>query len=216
MATVVSIDPTTTGLLLIDPYNDFISDGGKLWPRLQAVAEAVGLVDNLRGIIDGARRAGIRVLYAPHHRSEPGDFSTWKHANPYQLASSEMQVFAKGSWGGTIREEFLPQPEDIIAREHWSASSFANTDLDHQLRQRGIERLIVIGVLANTCLESTARYAVDLGYHITLVTDATAAFSQEAMRAAHELNGPTYAHAIVTTRDVLEALAESARRADGD
>ena len=75
-------------------------------------------------------------------------------------------------------------------------SGFANTDLDFRLKQKGIIQVIVIGLLANTCIETTSRFAVELGYHVTLVKDATAAFTKEMMRAAHELNGPTFAHAI--------------------
>jgi hypothetical protein len=52
-----------------------------------------------------------------------------------------------------------------------------------QLQQRGIEKIIVVGVLANTCVEATARCSAELGYHVTLVRDATAAFSSEAMHA---------------------------------
>jgi len=48
---------------------------------------------------------------------------------------------------------------------------------------------------------------VELGYHVTLVRDATAAFSMEAMKVAHEINGPTYAHAIVTTAELLASLS---------
>jgi len=48
---------------------------------------------------------------------------------------------------------------------------------------------------------------VERGHHVTLVRDATAAAGAEAMRAAHEINGPTYAHAIVTTTELLAALA---------
>ncbi|MFM0339783.1 isochorismatase family protein [Paraburkholderia fungorum] len=55
-------------------------------------------------------------------------------------------------------------------------------------------------------MESTARFAMELGYHVTLVRDATAAFSPEMMRAAHELNGPTFAHSIVSTAELLAAL----------
>ena len=62
-----------------------------------------------------------------------------------------------------------------------------------QLQQRGIEKIIVVGMLANTCVEATARCGAELGYHVTLVRDATAAFSSEAMHAAHEINGPTFA-----------------------
>ena len=62
------------------------------------------------------------------------------------------------------------------------------------------------GMLANTCIEATGRYAMELGYHVTLVKDATAAFSTERMHAAHVLNGPNFAHAILTTAEVVAAL----------
>ncbi len=65
-------------------------------------------------------------------------------------------------------------------------------------------------MLANTCIESTSRFAMELGYHVTLVKDATAAFSKDGMHAAHELSGPTFAHAILTTKDLVGALSESA------
>lgn len=48
-------------------------------------------------------------------------------------------------------------------------SGFANTDLDYQLHQREITHLVLGGMVANTCLESTARYARELGYHVTLL-----------------------------------------------
>jgi nicotinamidase-related amidase len=47
---------------------------------------------------------------------------------------------------------------------------------------------------------------MELGYHVTLVKDATAAFSQEGMYAAHAINGPTYAHAILATKELLTQL----------
>jgi len=75
-----------------------------------------------------------------------------------------------------------------------------------QLKQHGITHVILVGLLANTCVETTGRYAQELGYHVTLVRDATAAFSKELMHAAHELNGPTYAHAILTTDELIAAL----------
>jgi nicotinamidase-related amidase len=62
-------------------------------------------------------------------------------------------------------------------------------------------------MVANTCVEATARCGAELGYHVTLVRDATAAFSSEAMRAAHEINGPTFAHAILMTDELIAALA---------
>jgi len=196
-----------TGLLLVDPYNDFLSEGGKVWPRVQVIAEANGLIANLKAIADTVRGAGMRVFYAPHRRWEPGDYEDWAHPNPTQRAIMHRHSFARGEWGGDWHPDFVPQPGDVIAKEHWAQSGFANTDLDQQLRQHGISHVILIGLLANTCIESTGRYAMEIGYHVTLVRDATAAFSEEMMHAAHALNGPTYAHAILSTAELLEALS---------
>ena len=52
---------------------------------------------------------------------------------------------------------------------------------------------------------------MELGYHVTLVRDATAAFKTEMMHAAHELNGPTFAHEILTTADVITSLNAATR-----
>ncbi len=125
-----------TALLFVDPYNDFLSKGGKLWPSVKGVANAVGLIDNLRTITAAVRKAGIQVCIVPHRRWEPGDYAGWAHPSPYQVGSGEKQMFTKGSWGGEWCPEFAPQPGDIVSKEHWGSSGFANTDLDLQLRQR--------------------------------------------------------------------------------
>jgi nicotinamidase-related amidase len=194
-------------LLFVDPYNDFLSEGGKVWPRLRPVAEKVGLLDNLRAIVAAVRAAGIGVFIVPHRRWEPGDLESWRHATPYQQRTARAQTFARGTWGGEWHPEFAPRPGDVVVKEHWAASGFANTDLDALLKQHDIARVIVIGLIANTCIECTGRFAAELGYHVTLVKDATAAFTEEAMRAAHEINGPTFAHAILTTQELVDSLA---------
>ncbi|AXQ27736.1 cysteine hydrolase [Solimonas sp. K1W22B-7] len=204
--TNASYDAGRTALLFVDPYNDFLSEGGKLWPRVAEVANAVGLHDKLRAVTAAVRGAAIPVFIVPHHRAEPGDFANWDHPTPYQLGASKVQVFAKGSWGGDWHPDFAPQPGDTVVKEHWGASGFANTDLDMLLKQRRISHVILVGLIANTCIECTGRFANELGYHVTLVRDATAAFSAEAMHAAHEINAPSYAHAVLTTAELLAAL----------
>ena len=72
---------------------------------------------------------------------------------------------------------------DVIASEHWGSSGFANTDLDLQLKRHGIQKLIVMGLIAHTCVEATVRYAAELGYEVTMVKDATASYSEEHMHA---------------------------------
>src|SRR5678810_890530 len=67
-----------TALLVVDPYNDFISEGGKIWPRIKAIAEANNCVPHMLEVLNAARKAKLRVFYAPHHRYRPGDYETWK------------------------------------------------------------------------------------------------------------------------------------------
>jgi nicotinamidase-related amidase len=96
-----------------------------------------------------------------------------------------------------------------VVQQHWGQDGFTSTDLDFQLKQFDLERIIVAGMVANTCVEATARRGAELGYHVTLVTDATTAFSPDAMRTAHEINGPTYAHALLTTEAIVTRLSKT-------
>jgi ureidoacrylate peracid hydrolase len=203
----VTYDKQLTALLVIDPYNDFISEGGKVWGRLKGVAEANSCFPHMTQVLNAARKAGLRVFYALHHRYRPGDYETWKYIAPVQKAAWSSKVFEYGTWGGEIRSEFEPRPGDIVALEHWGSSGFANTDLDLQLKKHGVHKLIVIGLIAHTCVEATVRYAVELGYEVTMVRDATADYSDNEMHAALDVNIPSYASAIVTTNQIVEALS---------
>src|SRR6516162_9153168 len=203
----VTYSKELTALLVIDPYNDFISAGGKVWDRLKGVAEANDCVPHMLQVLNAARNTGLRVFYALHHRYRPGDYETWKYIAPIQKLSWSRKTFEYGTWGGEFRREFAPQPGDIVAQEHWCSSGFANTDLDLLLKRHGIQKLIVAGLIAHTCVESTVRFAVELGYDVTLVKDATADYSEEFMHAALVTNLPNYASAIVTTEEVVGSLS---------
>jgi nicotinamidase-related amidase len=66
------------------------------------------------------------------------------------------------AWGGSFHPDFEPRPGEVVAQEHWLSSGFANTDLDLQLKKHGVRKVIVIGMRANTCIESTVRFATRL------------------------------------------------------
>jgi nicotinamidase-related amidase len=200
-------DKGITALLLVDPYNDFISEGGKIWPRIKAVAEANNCVPHMLQVLNAARQAKLRVFYAMHHRYRPGDYETWKYLAPIQRAAWQRKTFEYGTWGGEFRAEFMPAPGEIVAQEHWCSSGFANTDLDLQLKKHGIHQLIVIGLIAHTCIEATVRYAAELGYAVTVGRDATADYSDEMMHAALDVNMPNYASAIAGTEELVAAIA---------
>ncbi|MBZ5615499.1 MAG: cysteine hydrolase [Acidobacteriia bacterium] len=203
----LKFDREITALLVIDPYNDFISEGGKIWSRIKNVAEPNGCIPNMLQVLKAARKAELHVFYALHHRYRRGDYETWKYIAPIQKAAWSHKAFEHGTWGGEIRSEFEPQPGDVVAQEHWCSSGFANTDLDLLLKKHGIHKLIVIGLIAHTCVEATVRYAAELGYEVTMIKDATADYSDEEMHAALGVNLPNYASGIVTTNKVVDLIS---------
>jgi nicotinamidase-related amidase len=204
---ILNYEKAIVALLVIDPYNDFISEGGKIWNRIKDVAEANNCVPNMLQVLTAARKAGLRVFYAMHHRYRLGDYETWKYVAPIQRAGWRSKAFEYGTWGGEIRNGFEPQAGDIVAQEHWCSSGFANTDLDLLLKKHGIHKLIIVGLIAHTCVEATIRFAAELGYEVTMVKDATADYSDVEMHAALDVNIPNYATAIVTTNEVVDSIS---------
>jgi nicotinamidase-related amidase len=206
--TDLSYEPDLTGLLVVDPYNDFLSEGGKLYPLCRATLEAHDVVEHMRLVLAAARARGMQVFIAPHHRWREGDqHSRWKTTPPIGAATARGRVFADGTWGGSFHPAFEPVPGDVVAQEHWLSSGFANTDLDFQLKKHGVRKVIVIGMRANTCIESTVRYAAELGYEVTLVNDAIGSFNQAEMDASLEFNLPAYASAVISTSGLVAKLA---------
>lgn len=99
-------------VLVIDPYNDFISEGGKIWNRIKGVAEANNCVPNMLQVLTAARNAGLRTFYAMHHRYREGDYESWKYIAPIQKDAWRHKAFEYGTWGGEIRNGFEPQAGD--------------------------------------------------------------------------------------------------------
>ena len=72
-----------TALLFVDPYNDFLSEGGKVYPHIKPIADEVGLLDNLRRLDGAVRAAGVQVVIVPHRRWEPDDYEHWVIPTPH-------------------------------------------------------------------------------------------------------------------------------------
>ena len=198
-----------TALLVIDPLNDFLADDGKLWPYARDVAERLGTRDNLETLMAAAREAGLPLFFAPHRKFDGADYASMKFLNPTHAAGLRVQPFLRGSYGAQFHPRFQPMPGEVIVYEHWMHSAFMNTDLDYQLRMRGIDRLFIGGMRGNACVEGTGRHAVELGYHVTLVKDATATFRWEEWVATMEVNAPSFAHAVLPAAEVMAALRDA-------
>ena len=192
-------------LVLVDPLNDFLHEEGKLNPLVKESLETTKTVSNIRKLAEGARAAGVPIYYGLHQSTKEGSYQGWLHMRSNHVRSRDKQVFS--GWGGEIIDGLEPQLSnaDVVVSRHWNSSSFANTDLDYQLRQREITHLVMAGMVANTCLEATARYATELGYRVTFIKDGTAGFSN-SLKDAGEVVGPTLFEEVITTNEWFEHL----------
>ncbi|CZS88889.1 uncharacterized protein RCO7_04563 [Rhynchosporium graminicola] len=194
---------------------------GKLNGPLAASLKETDTITHLREMVTAARANKIPIYYGLHQQAKPGFLAGWNHATPLQQSQKENVAFDEGSWGVNIYEGLEPSREngDVIVSKHWCSSSFQNTDLvrrlseimygknlDYQLRQRDIQSLVMGGLTSNTCLESSARYAYELGYHVTLLKDATAGFTIEQKNAATDLIWALFAHEVKTVGEWIKTL----------
>jgi nicotinamidase-related amidase len=176
--------PSTTAVVLVDPYNDFFSRAGRAWPMTRDVALANHVVPNIRTLLSTARSAGVHVAYAPHYRHRRGGLAHRKHPAPSHLLVSKLGMFSARGRGGRFHPQLVPAPGDTVASEHETSCGFTGTDLDDRLRERGIEDVVLAGALSNTCVEATGRTARDLGYRVTFLADAVTAQTWRDHRAA--------------------------------
>jgi nicotinamidase-related amidase len=144
-------DTAKTAFVLVDPYNDFFAEDGQIYPLVQEVAESVGLHGHIRELLAAVRAAGLQVVIAPHRRWHPGDLEGWLRPEPAQARLAERRLYAAGTIGGEWYPDFAPLDGDVVATEHWGISGFAHTDLDQQLRQHGVEHVILAGLTAPGC-----------------------------------------------------------------
>ncbi len=169
-------------------------------------------VPHMRETLDAARSRASASSTRCITGTAPATTRPGSISHRFRRAAWSRKTFEYGTWGGELHPEFEPQPGDIVAQEHWCSSGFANTDFDLQLKKHGIHRLIVIGLIAHTCVEATVRFGAELGYDVTVVKDATASYSDDEMHAALDVNIPNYASAIVTTSELLESISSGSRQ----
>ena len=107
----LTYEPELTGLLIVDPYNDFLSKGGKLYELGRATLETNNVVEHMRQILAAVRARGVQVFIAPHHRwRESDEHSRWKTTPPIGAAGAKGRVFADGTWGWKLPPRLRAPP----------------------------------------------------------------------------------------------------------
>jgi ureidoacrylate peracid hydrolase len=198
------IEPTSTRILVVDVQNDFCATGGwfdRHGNDLTSIQEAV---ERLMRFLPTARQAGvrpvfIRAIYDDIYLSDP---MRERHKN----LGFEPDSCQSGTWGADF---FRVRPEEgelSVAKHRYSA--FIDTELNAYLRAQHVSNLIMCGVTSNVCVESTARDAFMLDYHVVFLSDCAATYDP----AAHEatLANIRRAFGMVASADEVTAVWEAA------
>jgi ureidoacrylate peracid hydrolase len=167
----VAIDPAHAALLIIDVQNYCVSgETGKSEYFRQTVRNTV--LPNLQRLQSACRRTGIEVLYSViENMTRDGR----DRSLDYKISGIDVP---RGSREARVVDEIAPAEDEMVFRKT-SSSVFISTNIDYVLRNLGVRSLIVTGLMTDQCVESAVRDACDLGYVVTLVTDACTTSSAE-------------------------------------
>ncbi|MDP8958184.1 MAG: cysteine hydrolase [Actinomycetota bacterium] len=206
-----------TALLVIDPVNDFLSEGGAGWDLAKSTVQKHDVVGHLQEAIEGARQRGVPVLFAPmaYTREDYEDQELQRRSGINRIMF-ERKMFLAGSWGADFHPDLRPRDDEVVLLPHKGIDVF-ETDLPEHLERLGVMHLVIAGMTANLCCESTGRHAMEHGYDVTFLRDAIGAENLPAYEASIRVNYPLIANAVLETGEFLEALdAEEALPREGD
>jgi ureidoacrylate peracid hydrolase len=175
----VPIDPAHAALLIVDVQNYCAHPDGAAWRGLdqkkgdyffRTLREVV--LPNLQRLQSACRQAHIEVAYAAvENMTRDGRDSSLD----YKITGIDVP---RGSWDAQMLDAIAPGDDEMTFRKT-SSSVFISTNIDYVLRNLGVRSLIVAGIMTDQCVESAVRDACDLGYLVTLVTDACTTTSAE-------------------------------------
>lgn len=214
----MKFDPTDTALVVIDPQNDVLSEQGVSWALVGASVRENKTVENLDRLFRAAKGRDYSVFVSPHYLY-PHD-QAWRFGGAVEKSMlSDKEFFRPGQVGdgGFVGSgadwlaRYKPYIEDgktVVVSPHkvWGPQT---NDLVLQLRKRGVQKVILCGMLANLCVESHLRELIEQGFEVAVVKDATAAPRHPAIGDGYPgavVNYGFIANAVLTTAEAEAAM----------
>jgi len=172
-----------TAILLIEFQNEFVTEGGKLHDAVKGVMNENGMLQNTVKVVEKGRAAGMSIFHAPI------TFNNTMTDNPNKGLGilkdcSDGAAFLEGTWNSELCKEIPLKPSDVMIKDKHGLDAFPGTNLEDELQKRGIETLVITGLLTNCCCESTMRTAYEKGFNVVSLIDCMAASSMDAHKAS--------------------------------
>jgi len=176
-------DPAKAALLVVDMQNGFMMDG--VGHSVCPVAREI--VPNINRLAASVRSSGGLVVWIQNAATEE-TLQSWSirvEMDGPQRTLKRLESMMPGSTGYELWAALTPQPGDLfVQKTRFSAFIQGSSNLEAELRSRGIDTVIVTGTVTNICCESTARDAMMRNFRTIMVTDGNAAMSDELHNAS--------------------------------
>jgi nicotinamidase-related amidase len=210
------LDKSRTAVLITDPQNDFLHPRGKLYGLLKDNMKELGTIKNIEKLMKASKKTGITMAVDPLvYTALDG---SWINAGTLQRQLLEMKALHRNSvndsqsrglagTGADYFEQFKPYIYDgktIESAPHKMYGPESN-DLIYQLRNRGIDTVVLGGLVANLCVDSHLRALMENGFRVYVVKDAVAAPGEDAYQAALTNYG-MIANGVLTTQQAIKAM----------
>lgn len=214
----MNINQNDTAIVVIDPQNDVLSEKGAAWELVGDSVKENKTVENIERIFKAAKQHDFKVFISPHYYY-PTDYGWKVVATLEQMVLEAKEFYRSGPLtldgfsgsGADWLDRFKPFIEDgktVVVNPH-KVFGPQNNDLVLQLRKRNISKVILLGMLANLCVESHLRDLVEQGFEVLVVKDATAAPRHPDLGDGYKaalINYGYIANAVLSTDEVVEVM----------
>ena len=179
-----ALEPRRTALLVIDMQNAFVAPGAPV-----EVPAARGIVPAINRLAAELRRRGVPVIWVLHENLRDG--KNWSGFFDVFVAPEKRAQAADALAAGSEMQRPWPglkvAGDDLsVTKNRYSALISGASQLEDLLRSRGIDTLLIAGTKTNVCCECTARDAMMLDFKVVMLSDCTAALSDEEHLATLE------------------------------
>lgn len=201
------IDPARSALLVVDMQNYFVAEGAP-----GEVPAARAIVGTINGLARSLRALGVLVVWVRTDTSRA--LRDWgRHHRAVlsaQRAQRRLAALHPQAPDAALYPLMQTQAEDLhVSKTHYSAFIAGSSDLDAQLRRRGIDTVLVAGTATNVCCESSARDASMLNHRVIMVSDANATWTDEEHVAALDTFAAFFGD-VMTAEQVVRLAAAAA------
>lgn len=190
---------TRSALVIIDMQNDFCHAEGTFGAAGADVARAAAIVPTIERLRRVARSGGVPVLHVRTEHCDATDAPAWLIRGGSSPGGS--RNVRRGTWGADWFG-IVPEPQEQVVTKH-RYSAFVGTDLDLRLRAAGVDTVAVVGVVADTCVESTVRDACMRDYLTVVPAEGVASYRVEdqvaSLRSVARAFGVVCSAAALTT-----------------